>query len=613
MTTSWSLTNRIFFATALMAILSISLAIYVVNIAVTRQAEDELRRGLEDAATLVDHNRDLLFEQFAREARLIADLPKLKAAVGVNHPPTMQPIAEDYQAQIGSDVFVVTNAVGDVLAQIGHVDLPADRVARLPPIKTALMGSAAASFWPRRGGDMQVVTIPIWIDESQPELLGTLSVGFSLDEQLAVRFKQLTASDIAFVADGAVQASTLPAEHLETLADSVQRGRDTTFWLGDEEYVAVTRALSTGSAFAEGVTVTRDGADESGVAPVAIVLRSRSEQLEFLRSLQTALAATGVLAVLLATLISYGVARTVTRPVGAIIATMREMSNTGDLTTKIHLPGRDRWHDEETKLLANTFNTMTDSIARFQREAAQRERLSSLGRLSTVVAHEIRNPLMIIKAALRTLRRQDELSEPAQIAAEDIDEEVGRLNRVVGEVLDFARPIRFELEPIDVNRLCADAVAAATADGEWPFIRTALDPAVGGLVTDGERLRLTLVNILTNARHSMRECRQRQEVVDSERSTEAPDTFVDLRTWAQDGSIVISVQDPGIGIAAEDLPRVFDPYFTTKRTGSGLGLAIAKNIIDGLGGTISVRSAVGKGTEMQVELPRGVSPSEADR
>ena len=389
------------------------------------------------------------------------------------------------------------------------------------------------------------------------------------------------------------------------MADAVQGGREATLRLGDEEYVAVTRALSTSGAF-EGVAVTSDDGGDSGIAPVAIVLRSRTEQLEFLRSLQTALAATGVLAVLLATLISYGVARTVTRPVGAIIATMREMSNTGDLTTKIHLPGRTRWHDEETTLLANTFNTMTDSIARFQREAAQRERLSSLGRLSTVVAHEIRNPLMIIKAALRTLKRQDELSEPAQMAAEDIDEEVDRLNRIVGEVLDFARPIRFELGPVDVNGLCADAVAAATADGEWPFIRTALDPAVASLVTDGERLRLTLVNILTNARQSIRE-RQNQGT-GAGGSTETPEMFVDLGTSAHDGSIVISVRDSGIGIASEDRPRVFEPYFTTKRTGSGLGLAIAKNIIDGLGGTISIRSEVGGGTEMRIELPR--RPSE---
>jgi signal transduction histidine kinase len=107
------------------------------------------------------------------------------------------------------------------------------------------------------------------------------------------------------------------------------------------------------------------------------------------------------IAVLAATVLSYGIARTVTRPLGIITATMRDMAATGDLTRRIPIPAAPQWEDEDARLLASTFNTMTDSIARFQREAAQRDRLSALGRLSTVVAHEIRNPLMIIKAALR--------------------------------------------------------------------------------------------------------------------------------------------------------------------------------------------------------------------
>ena len=604
---SWSLTNRIFLSTALIAILSIGLSIYVVNGAVRRQAEDELRRGLNDAARLVEYNRDLLFEQFAREARLIADLPKLKAAVGVNHPPTVQPIAEDYQAQIGSDVFVVTNALGEVLTQIGQVDLPSDQMSQLRPITLALTGQAAVSFWPRRGGDIQVVTIPIWIDESQPELLGTLSVGFSLDDRLAARFKELTASEIAFLVDGTIQASTLPPDYAEALAAAVQSGQETAIRLGDEEYVAVVRALSNQSALAEEVAVSDTSGGRSGAAPMALVLRSRTARLEFLRSLQAALAATGVFAVLIATLVSYGVARTVTRPVGTIIATMRRMSETGDLTTKIRPPGRGRWPDEETKLLANTFNTMTDSIARFQGEAAQRERLSSLGRLSTVVAHEIRNPLMIIKAALRTLKRQAGLSESAQGATQDIDEEVERLNRLVGEVLDVARPIRFDLGPVDLNALCVDAATAAAPDGEWPTIRTTLDPAIGGLVTDGERLRLTLVNILTNARHAVRE-RQPSATGDApSANSNDGNAEVELTTRGQNGSVQIHVRDRGVGIMSEDLPRVFEPYFTTRRTGSGLGLAIAKHIVDGLGGTITVRSQLGDGAEMQIELPREAS------
>ena len=83
-----------------------------------------------------------------------------------------------------------------------------------------------------------------------------------------------------------------------------------------------------------------------------------------------------------------------------------------------------------------------------------------------------------------------------------------------------------------------------------------------------------------------------------------PTPGVELTTRAEADSVVIEVRDRGVGIVSEDVSRVFDPYFTTKRTGSGLGLAIAKNSIDGLGGAISVESLVGHGTAMRIELPR---------
>ena len=140
---------------------------------------------------------------------------------------------------------------------------------------------------------------------------------------------------------------------------------------------------------------------------MALILRSRTEHLRFLRTIHTELEVTAVLAVLLATLLSFAVARTITRPLADITDVMREVASTGDLTRKIVLRGGRRWEDEDARLLATTFNTLTDSIARFQREITQHERLSSLGRLSTIIAHEVRNPLMIIKAALHTLRQPD--------------------------------------------------------------------------------------------------------------------------------------------------------------------------------------------------------------
>jgi two-component system sensor histidine kinase HydH len=295
--------------------------------------------------------------------------------------------------------------------------------------------------------------------------------------------------------------------------------------------------------------------------------------------------------------LSYGVARTVTRPLGAITATMRETASTGDLTRKIALSPNARWEDEDARLLATTFNTMTDSIARFQREAAQRERLSSLGRLSTVVAHEIRNPLMIIKAALRSLKQEGAQGDQVRAAVADIDEEVERLNRIVSEVLDFARPIKFEHARVDLNALCeATARAVGTGDGPAVPVRFELDAQMWPVVTDGERLRLALVNILTNARHAVL-----ARPVPAER--EDPIRMRTLRVPPD--RVAVEVHDCGVGIAPEDLTRVFDPYFTTRRTGTGLGLAISRNIIEGLGGTIAVSSRPGQGTNVRVELPIG--------
>ena len=361
--------------------------------------------------------------------------------------------------------------------------------------------------------------------------------------------------------------------------------------LDNNNYIAVTVPLSP--------DVDTDGPQrvalgQGPTAAKAIILRSRSERLAFLRPLHTSMFVIAGIAVLAATVLSYGIARTVTRPLGVITATMREMAATGDLTRKIPVAATPHWEDEDARLLASTFNTMTDSISRFQREAAQRERLSSLGRLSTVVAHEIRNPLMIIKAALRGLRRDDLAPADVKTAVADIDEEIVRLNRIVSEVLDFARPIRFDIAPADLNALCADALKACGEDGEPLGAAVRFDRALPAVVTDAERLRLVLINLLTNARHAVAAREAAADEADS----------ITLTTVRSGGArVAIEVRDRGTGISAENLPRIFDPYFTTRHTGTGLGLAISRNIVEGLRGTIAVNSRAGEGTTVRIELP----------
>src|SRR5687767_11190283 len=121
MTIFSSLTNRIFLGSALLTVVAIAVAVYRVNVAVTAQAENELHRGLDEAGTLLEEYRTTLFEHYAREARLVADLSNMKAAEATLDPVTVQPIAERYQQSIGCDLFLVTDPSGRLLAEAGRL------------------------------------------------------------------------------------------------------------------------------------------------------------------------------------------------------------------------------------------------------------------------------------------------------------------------------------------------------------------------------------------------------------------------------------------------------------------------------------------------------------
>lgn len=608
-----SLRSRVFLASALLAVLAIGASVYLVNVRVTEEAERTLGREIVSTAAVVDQLRTTRTETYTQMARFIADAPKLKAAVDTNDPPTVQDIANGYQDQLKSTLLLVTNKTGQVLATVGTTDRAALVVASQPTIRAALKGRESLGLLPQADGMLQLVTVPVFIGLMQQEILGTLSVGFPLDNALAFQLKEITGSDIAFGMGGQVLAATLRRDDYAALAGWLRTTDISHARLGGQDYVAL--ALPLASA-----------ATTAGAGPVALILRSRTEQLGLLHELHVALGLTAVLAVLVATLLSFAVARTITRPLAAITDVMREVASTGDLTRKIAVHQGRRWDDEDARLLATTFNTLTDSIARFQRELSQKERLASLGRLSTVIAHEVRNPLMIIKAALHSLRQPDTTAGEVREAVADIDDEVARLNRIVNEVLDFARPIRFELAPTDLNALCRDSAAAAEKGVPGVSVHLDLDPVLPTVMTDAEKLRIALVNMLVNARQALDGAgpagpdlhgtqADQGSVGNGRRGTDAErqgagqsilapqEPLVTLKTSARNGLVAITIGDRGAGIAPGHLLHVLDPYFTTKRGGTGLGLPIARNIVEGLGGSLRVSSLPGRGTDIEIELP----------
>jgi signal transduction histidine kinase len=582
-----SLTNRIFVALILLAMLSLGFAFYFAYGRASEEAEAELARGLDEAATLVDQHRATLTGTFTRMARLVADLPILKAAVETDDPPTVRPLAADYLTQIDADLLVVHDARGRVMAEVG-APLEHPLLAAATPASTA----EESTFIAHPRGVLQVVSVPILPASREPiGILGRLTVGFLMDDELAGQFRALTGSEIAFAADHRILSSSLPPESRPPLAAVIDAAGRTAIRLGDQEYVALARPMER---------------QPRGAAPVTLTLRSRTERLRFLNALRAGFIGALLVTLLLATILSWGVATTMTRPLAAVTNAMRDMALTGDLSRRVSLRSRP-WDDGDARLLAAAFNTLTESIGRFQRESAQKERLSSLGRLSTVIAHEIRNPLMIIRASLSTLRDGGASDDERREAVADIDEESRRLNRIVTEVLDFAKPLRFELAETSLNDVCRESAAAAWADldaadgaGAASRPQLDLDRRMPTVITDAERLRTALVNLLTNARHAVEQAGRNDS---GATASGAPNGAVTLRTAHSGNRVVITVRDRGTGIMPEDMAHIFDPFFTTRDAGTGIGLPITRNIVEGLGGTLTVSSRVGEGTEFRIDLP----------
>jgi len=595
-----SLTNRIFIASTLLAIVSLGLAFYFVNARVSSDAEADLRRGLTAAATLVDLRRENLTENFRTNALLVADTPKLKAGMDTSGDATnseelaqakqtVQRLVDEFRQLISADLLVTTDPHGALLGVSGGDAEPMLKLG--DPAKPL---EEISTFVPRPRGLLEVISVPVVnLDGDPPLIFGRLSVGFFMDDRLAMRFKELTGSEVAFASGGKILASSLPRETRDSLASILGAPGEVSITLGDEEYLALARPMQHAG---------RGAGEDVSKTPVALVLQSRTGRLSVLNSLRLGLAGALIVTIMLATILSYFVARTVTRPLAAVTGAMGDVAATGDLTRKVPVRSR-AWDDEDARLLASAFNTLTESVARFQKEAAQKERLSSLGRLSTVIAHEIRNPLMIIRATLTSLRRDHVSAADRLEAAADIDEETRRLNNLVSDVLDFAKPMRFDLAAANLNDVCRASAAAAWAGHDSSEVQLELDPEMPLAVTDAERMRTALVNILTNARHAVHAAAGARAPVQQGGVAVATRPGVIVKTRYAAGRVAITIQDFGTGISSDDMAHIFDPYFTTRRKGTGLGLPIAKTIIEGLGGTIAVNSQIGAGTEIHLDLP----------
>jgi two-component system sensor histidine kinase HydH len=229
-------------------------------------------------------------------------------------------------------------------------------------------------------------------------------------------------------------------------------------------------------------------------------------------------------------------------------------------------------------------------IRALRREIARNQRLASVGRLAAGVAHEIRNPLSSIKGLATYFKERYQKKPDDQQIANIMIQEVDRLNRVVGQLLDFARPIKISKKSISMQALIEDSLKLVERQASEKNIKieTRFPSQVDPVSVDPDRLNQVLLNLYLNAIDSMD--------AGGRLAISIPNTQPTHNTE-------IKIIDDGTGISQEDLAHIFDPYFTTKATGTGLGLAIVHNIVDAHGGKVMVESHPGRGTAFTISLP----------
>jgi len=254
--------------------------------------------------------------------------------------------------------------------------------------------------------------------------------------------------------------------------------------------------------------------------------------------------------------------------------------------------------NDEVGDLGRNFNHMVTQLRESREEIevlhrtqmSRAEHLATLGELATGLAHEIRNPLAGIAGVVEILGRDLPPTSPARAVVKDVRLEIAQINRILTDLLQTARPHRPETRKSDLNTTVEHAVMLARQQALSKPIEIVLkkDPAQCEVEHDSDQIHQVLLNLLLNAIQAIEGSGK---------------IVVEVEERKQSDSAVIVVSDTGRGIASQDLPNIFRPFFTTKGSGTGLGLSLARRIVEEHHGHIDVNSVVGEGTRFTVSLP----------
>lgn len=554
----------------------------VVRSTVQRQVRLGIQRDLENSVSAFHNLQKQRENMLERSAALLADLPNVRALMTTRDPATIQDASRDLWQLAGSDLLLLADSTGKVMAQQGtppEVNL-IDAQAFLSSVVSQ---EATRHWWSVEGHLYEVFLQDIYFGPaSRHQILGYLVVGYEIDDRVARDLSRVAASEVAFrYGDRIIRSTLQPAQESELLrvpprtsAGGPPQGDQ--IRLGDERFLATSVELP-----------------NNGSAALNLwVMKSFDQATSFLSSLNELLVALGLTAVLAVSLLVSLISRTFTRPLEDLVAGVRALEQ-GDFKYPLAARGED-----EVAEVTATFDRMRINLQKTQKELLDAERLATIGRMASSISHDLRHSLAAVMANAEFLCESNLSAAQRDDLYAEIRFAVNQMTDLIESLLEFSRT-RESLRPSfgDVRSAVDRAVQGARAHPEFQRIRIRIleDGSTEGWF-DFKKLERALLNLLLNA------C----EVA----PVHLGEISIRLKRTGENLEIRIDDNGPGIPDAVRD--QLFQPFVSHgKENGTGMGLTVVQKIMQDHGGDVAVEQTSASGTTFLVTLPldHPVSPN----
>ena len=522
-------------------------------------------------------------ETLASISLVISRMSDVRAAFSTGDQATIRDSAGELWKQISNQdaIFLVTDPGGKVLASLGgqfgealQQDLPVVRQA------TASFPKQASGFMTAGGRLYQIAVTPVYVQSSGGlGLLNVLVAGYAVDPDVARNLKDSTGgSDFCFLLGGEVVASTLdPPSSASVRAAALPTGTTERIDAGGAEYTM----LGTPLLDVEGKPVGE-----------LRILRSFESARQRINALRLNIFVVWLLAVMLGLWFTYSLARKILKPVQQLDHGAGEVAR-GNYEYRIPLEDPDVRNHDELGRLAAAFNAMCGSIHDGRQELIRQERIATIGRLSTSIVHDLRNPLAAIYGGAEMLIDGELSSVQVQRLAGNIYRSSRRMQQMLQDLVDAGRGRGTGTEVCrlqDIVRAACE-VYSSTADAQGVAIETGVPEEIE-LPLERARIERVFMNLIDNALGMMPHGGR-----------------LTISAQAEEAGVLVRVEDTGPGIAPQIRARLFQPFVTAgKKNGVGLGLAFSHQTVLDHGGDMWAEAETETGACFLIRLPLSVAP-----